>query len=262
MEDGTAGDLSIRDILLFRILVRKQAGATSKPINGRRRQRPRASSISSAVRDMVAEDVQAEEEYERLLEVWSAWSSERINGGTDDDQETNLKSCVAVKFVFQVTTGRLCFFSPLQATVDEAPLRRLQERFLEFTYTDFKVGLSLMGDYETLSFDMSLADFDAMEVRSNRTISTFVSRHESHQQQTGDVVFHDASRTQQQHDKQKPLLVLELTKHPPGVGDYDFALQARVSKVEVSLEREAEWLERLRGLIQPLPQLKKVMCGL
>jgi hypothetical protein len=237
LEDGTVGDLSIQDILLFRILVRKLVAVTGTPRGGNSRQL-RKSAFGAAVRTMVADNVQAEEEYERLMQVWSAWSSENVNGDGESEDDTNVKACAAVKIVMDVSSGRLTLFSPLAATLDEVPWSRLQERFLEFTYTGFSTRVSLMGDYESFSFEVTLMHFDAFEVRSNLSTSAFVTRNENGLD--GGIV--------------QPLIRVHVTKCTPSISDYDVAVLARILGVQISLEPEAEWVSRLHLLTQPLPK--------
>ena len=235
LEDGVVGDLSIPDILLFRIMVRRRVGASPRNDVGRRNQ----SKLGRAVRTLVADDIQAEEEYERLLEVWSTWT-EGQSEGDGGEEETNLKSCVSVKVVLQVDNGRLSLFSPLAATADEIPLRRLQERFLDFTFTGFNTSLSLMGDYETLCFEVSLSDFDALAALAYPSKVKIVSR---------------ITDELEADELQSPLVYLHVIKYTPSINGFDMAVHARILGVQLSLEPHAEWFSRLRNLVRPLPQL-------
>ena len=105
-----------------------------------------------------------------------------------------------------------------------------------------------MGDYETLSFDFCLTDLDAMEVRSNRSKFTFISRNESKLDRDGTTALQQPQR----------LITIRVTKHPRTKSDFDYAVQARILGVQVVVEPEAEWLSRLHRLVQPLPQLQKL----
>jgi hypothetical protein len=243
MDDGLRGDVSVDDIILYRAVVNKRIGlqaSTGYAVRGRR-----SSWFGRSVTSMVADDEDAVEEYERLLAYWRQSSAPEANVAARDN-ESNNRGLVAVSLQLHVTTGHITYFSPLGSTADQKQLRRLQEQFLDFTFSDFGVGVSLMGDFETLLVRVSVAEFIAEELRSDRKKYTVITRAAPSLQ---DDPFADLDIP--------PLFALLLTKNPPSANDFRIGIQAQVYALEVNLVPDCEWIRRMKLLIQPFPQLRK-----
>lgn len=243
IDDGLQGDLSVDDIILYRAVVKKRIGlqaSTRYATTGRR-----SSWFRRSVHSMVADDEDAEEEYERLLAYWRQSSAPETDGSANNSV-SNTRDVVAVSFQLRVATGHITYFSPLRSTADQKQLRRLQESFLDFTFSDFNVGVSLMGDFESLLVRVSVADFIAEELRSDRKKYTVVTR----------AIRGIRDDLFAEQDIQ-PLLTFLLTKNPPGANDFRIGVQAQLYALEVNLVPDCEWIGRMKLLLQPIPQLRK-----
>jgi hypothetical protein len=243
IDDGLRGDLSVGDIILYRAVVKKRIGlqASSRyAATGRR-----SSWFRRSVHSMVADDEEAEEEYERLLAYWRQSSAPETNGSTNDTV-SNSRDVVAVSVQLHVATGHITYFSPLGSTADQKQLRRLQESFLDFTFSDFDVGVSLMGDFKSLLVRVSVTDFIAEELRSDRKKYTVITR-----------AIRGIQDDPFAEQDIPPLLTLLLTKNPPSANDFRIGIQAQLYALEVNLVPDCEWIGRMKLLLQPIPQLRK-----
>lgn len=252
MEDGVLGDLSIQDILLYRIIVHKRIGlkpSVEEPTTASGG--GRASWFKRRFQSMVGEEVE-EDEYLRLLEYWRDWSSVREERNGNEDLGESISSTAAA-FELRVERGQLLLFSPLSSTTDQPQLHRLQERFMDFTYTGFGVDLSLMGDYDSLAAHVSLEDFTAAENRSNHKRYAVIARE-------------DITKTADESEKAdpknsdppiEPLCFIRFTKKSPEYQDFRFGVQCRLRKVSVDFVPDCEWIGRFKLLIKPIPQFQR-----
>ena len=246
MEDGVLGDLSVQDILLYRIIVHKRIGLKPSTEESSRR----TSGFQRRVQNMVGEDVE-EDEYLRLLDYWQNWSS-AIEEGNRAEASVESVFSVAVAIELRVEKGHLSLFSPLASTSDQTQLRRLQERFLDFTYTGFGVEFALLGDYESLAVDVVLRDFTAAETRSNQKKYAVIAREGERKTQGG-----SEKNAQCDINAIEPLCVIRFTKNSPDYQDFRYGVQCRLRKLAVDLVPDCEWIGRFKPLIQPIPQFQK-----
>jgi len=248
MEDGVLGDLSVQDILLYRIIVHKRIGlkpSAEETISGRR-----INWFQRRLQSMVGEDVE-EDEYLRLLDYWQNWSTAIEEGNRGEGSVESVFS-VAVAIELQVEKGHLSLFSPLASTSDQTQLRRLQERFLDFTYTGFEVEFALLGDYESLAVDVVLRDFTAAETRSNQKKYAVIAREGERMAQGG-----SEKNARCDINAIESLCVIRFTKNSPEYQDFRYGVQCRLRKLAVDLVPDSEWIGRFKQLIQPIPQFQK-----
>jgi len=217
LEDGMRGDLTVADILLFRIMSRKRLGVVSTPLN-KKAKRPW---LTGAIQTLVADDKQASEEFERVLEQWNALTSNKSGDGPLND-DAALYS--ALKFTIVVQSGRATVFVPLSATSDYKPWIRIQERCLEVSYEAFKLSGSLLGDYETIRLESSLADCRVSQVSQQGVLREIVFLHNSSSQQTG-------------------VFALELVK--PRTNKRPTILKVRVNTLSIQLHPTGDLIPRL-----------------
>jgi hypothetical protein len=211
MEDGSTGDLSIEDIILYRILVDKRVGIQAQELQ----RQQQTSWLRRTVHNLIKDDDEAELDYQRLLSYWQDLSRQDV----DEASVEASKSLVSLSIELSVNKGKLSFFSPLPATADLMEMNRLQQHFLAFNYERYKLGFSLMRDFKSLAVNLSLLDFVATEVRSDRLEHVVVARVWEEAAVFPQTKDQDFARAQQ---PDKPCLFSFLmTRNPPSDNDFD-----------------------------------------
>lgn len=166
LEEGTRGDLSVNDIVLFRALVNARVAADQSI-----HPRSRRSRLRRMMSSMVNDDIESKEEYERLLAYVEHAEAER-----ESLLSANGAAFVAVSIDLHLERACISFFSPLRSTEDLNQHRRIQQRFLDFSTTRLRLGYSLLGNYESYQIRASLVDFSGSEIRTNRKEYVIISR--------------------------------------------------------------------------------------
>ena len=229
IEDGIRGDLSIRDIVLYRAVVNARlAGILGDDVSPTKRSGFRRW-MSSAVTD----DVESEREYDRLLAYLDS-ASESTEVSADDN------CCVAVSFRAQLERGCISLYSPLESTADQKrQYRRLHKRFMDISIKNFFTEVEIMGNFESYQLTISLDDFSTSELRSSLKEFVVLSRLSPSDTESMDDV--DAGNN--------PLIYIQMTSDPPDQPEYDIGFHARLNAVEVIVTPESEWIYRIRDLV-------------
>ncbi len=254
LEDGIHGDLSVTDVILYRALVNMRVGgysnaSTNSTSNGDVKS-SRQSWWRETVQDATVGDVEAREEFDRLLQYL-----DRVPNNNDTSRpEMRNDSLVAIRVTIQVEVVRFALFAPLLITSEETQLKRLHEKFLEFKSHGTKIGGTLNGDYKNFGLEFSILNFTICEVRRDK------SQHVVASQLKNDIISLDENEDRSLHGKSKPLLYLSFAKNPtknPGVNK---ELRLLLNPLEVNLNVDCQWIGQLKGFkreISTAPNIAK-----
>jgi hypothetical protein len=246
LEDGLHGDLSVNDIIMFRALSNVRVG---RVLGGTPNEVPRSSWWRSTVENVASDDSEAKDEFERLMKYIEK-SKQDLHGS-----DTGKKSLTAVSVRFRLEQGRVALFSPLSFTSDESQLRRLHERFLEFSIDDVRFGYSLMGDYASSVLQVSVFDFIGTEIRGDRTQHVIATQPVKGVDVSNSPIIADSAEAK---FHENPLFVLTLTTNPPKSQDCDVELSLHVQTIDFVLVPACQWISRLKDLLRHLSTVQSV----
>lgn len=234
LEDGAEGDLTVEDLLLFRILVHKRIGyaPTLKSSTASRK---------SWFKRVFSNEDEEEQDYQRLVADWNEWCQTQAK--SSDLAATPGLPPIAVSAELCVDSGHVAFFAPLPSTCDQIGQRRLQQKFLHLKFSRFRIKFELLRNFTSFSVQYSLHDFMALELKSDQHECTVVEQVESSSSQS--VV------------EKAGVLELVFSKHNPDEKDYHTSLYARVRSLEIVFQVEAEWIAKMKAILKPLPQFEK-----
>lgn len=280
MDDGVVGHLAVQDIMLYRIVVHRRTGipyTLDKDLSRIQRNgivdtaasKAQHSWFRRSITSVSSDDVdESEQDYQQLVSYWNDWSDR----GAPMDGNEDHGSIVALSVSLHVGKGEFSLFAPLESTADQIdPRRRLQQKFLDFTFTKFVVDFILMRDFDTMSARVTLLDYIASEYRSDqksytvarRTTKTTEGGASPSESGAQSGLFSDKSKRARSKDERSesilslPVLDIFFTKTPPSMGDFHIGLQVQVRPLEVFLLPESEWMLRWKALLKPLPQIQK-----
>jgi Vacuolar sorting-associated protein 13, N-terminal len=234
MEDGVVGDLTVQDILLYRFLVQNRLGVKSL---GDDPNTVKTSWLRRKLQSWVGEDVD-DDEYNRLLFYWQELTSNDsmdMIEGTIGDAPT-LSSAVALEW--RILQGQLTLLVPIESTMDQLPVRRIQNKFMDLTFHGLSAKFSLMNDYDSMILESSLQDLEVVEVRTN--------------QQKYVIMSYEFTE-----DPIAPLWIARFTKNAPSRDQYKYGIQCHLRTLAVDLLPEGEWMRKMKLLLQPIPSLRK-----
>ena len=242
MEDGRQGDLSISDIVLFRIVANMRLGRFSTS-NGQGTFK--RSWWRSTVENVAGDDSDAREELQRLLSY--------LDQPPEDDCDDNCaKRKYQTAIIFSVNLERACvaLFAPLRSTADQVQqLRRLHERFLDIVIEDLRFGLTLKGDYQAATYQCSLQDFNASEIRADRSRHVIASRAAINA--PPDALDFDNLVDKADADAPRdPLLVLCISTNTPKKDECDLELVVFLDIIDVVLDPDCQWITRAKQLLK------------
>jgi len=275
LENGLCGDLSVQDIVLFRLLVDKRIGLilakanSGSPVNA-------TSGRNSFSRGWFRRSGYEDEDYQQLLDFWVEFSETNESKGTvngnSPDRDTDASgvqngsihkdsglssgsSAAAVSFQFHVETGKVTFYSP----PDLEELKYLQQRFLDLTFTRFDVFFTLMKDFESMAFRVALHDYVATELRSNQDQYAVVKRavKERGVKESGATETDDINSTNHDIEENLQSLVSFLYTKSSSHGnesDFRYGVQSRVLALELLLVPDCEWIMRLKAFVNRGPR--------
>ena len=135
LEDGVTGDMSVEDILLYRLLVHNRLG---RKFQAQHRQAEANQTLaqswvfgSTMVQNAMRDDIECQLEVQRLAAYLEHSSTvEAVNEEEDKERQDDL--FLSVRFYWK--EGCLALFSPLPSMANEPSLlRRLHERIMDFT---------------------------------------------------------------------------------------------------------------------------------
>lgn len=236
IEDGRRGELTVDDVVLYRLIVKMRVGGLAKS----RKSQPSTSWLQRKLSGMVQDDASASDEFHRAVDLWE---EEKRKTRAPLEEST---SWVAITVEFCVDQGILSAYAPLGSTVDQTASKRLQMQFLSFIFTDFRTSGQLLGDFESVRVDTSLQDFRAEEKRTDQTRHTVVERDYSNS--TG--IFAQGPPV--------PFMKCEMLKNSKRTTDFHIGFHIAVQKLVVALEPGCEWIRNGRYLLRPLPQFSKL----
>lgn len=246
LEDGLRGDLSVNDIIMFRAVSNVRVGRVSGDAPN---EVSRSSWWRSTVENVASDDSEAKDEFERLMKYIE--KSKQDVHGTD----TGERSLTAVSVRFRLEQGRVALFSPLSFTSDESQLRRLHERFLEFSIDDVRFSYSLMGDYASSVLQVSLFDFIATEIRGDRTHHVIATQPVKGVDGSNSPIVADST---EEDFHENPLFALTLTTNPPKSQDCDVELSLHVQTIDFVLVPACQWISRLKVLLRHISTVQSV----
>jgi len=240
MEDGTRGDLTVHDIVLFRALINARVAADRVT-----RGPPTKSRLRRLMSSFISDDIETEEEYERLLAYL-----EQARATQESLVSPERASLVAVTIQVKLDRGCVSLFSPLRSTEDLNQHRRIQQRFLDLSIMRLHLGYSLFGNYESTQVQVSLTDFVGSEIRSNRLVYTIISCLSPHLAQGSHDVgsYFGTPQTSNVHAAKQDLAKIELQGNPLDSSDCDVRLHASLQALEVLLLPDGEWYHKIKKL--------------
>ncbi|CAB9505998.1 protein sorting-associated protein 13C [Seminavis robusta] len=276
LEDGILGDMSVDDILLYRLLVHGRLG------QGYQLQQQQAAAEQSfseswvfgnrMVQNAMQNDLECQMEVKRLM-AYMEHSSSTLEA--NDAGQEQLQNVLFLSVDLHWKEGCLSIFSPLPSTAREPSLlRRLHEKFLDFTFEQLSLGCSLMGDYETATIHVSLEDYKITEIRSNQARFAILSRRQPCQRDAAQAnnnnshtTNNDSSRVTFLDDEdqnvadgqgrqevtpepRQPLVFAEVSLNPPKEHGCGVMVKARVEAVEILLVPDCQWIRRLKEVLR------------
>ena len=273
LEDGVTGDMSVEDILLYRLLVHNRLG---QDFQAQHQQAEANQTLaqswvfgSSMVQNAMRDDIECQLEVQRLT-AYLEHSSTVEASHEDEDQERQNDLFLSISFHWK--EGCLALFSPLPSMANEPSLlRRLHERIMDFTFEKQSFSFSMMGDYETMKIAFSLNDYRISEIRSNQEQKhTILSRRipceagnddgESRRSLDSKVSFAQAELAAGDSDTASdniqhpslplpPLISVEVGLNPPQQEGCRVTVKANIEAVEVVLVPDCQWIRRLKEFL-------------
>ena len=237
MEDGERGDLSVTDIILYRALVRMKNGGSScvRTTDGSNSimRSSRSSWWKDTVRDATLDDIEARDEFGRLLQYLDEVPNSEYMPGVRND------SLTAISVTIQVEEVRFALFSPLYITAEETQLKRLHEKFLELNSQVTKIGGSLKGDYKKFDLEFSVTDLTVSEIRMDKSQYVVASQLKK-----------ETTRSFDDSDEQNPLFIFAFAKNPPTNPEVNKELRMLLNPLEINMNPDCQWLAHLKGFMR------------
>jgi hypothetical protein len=244
LEDGLEGNLSVRDIILFRAVVNMRLG---RSINEMPQDNAKRSPWwKSTVERVAVDDSEAKEEFDRLL-LYLDKSSEQ---SSSIDSTSLSQTAISVMVRFEKLS--IALLSPLHLTAEESQLRRLHEHFFELSIIDLRLGYSLKGDYKSKEFQLSMFDLVGTEIRADKSHHIVASQVDKANRTP------DNSFDMQQVDQGDPLLVVTLAQNAPGSSSCDVELAVFVNTLEIKLTPDCEWITHAKDFLKQATKLPNV----
>jgi hypothetical protein len=259
IEDGVRGDLSVHDIVLFRALVNARLQKSQKGGGGNGSKPSRLRRMMSS---LVTEDMETEEEYERLMAYLEQVSNARETSIRDESSTSTL---VAVSIQTYLESGSISVYAPLPSTEDLDQHRRIQQRFLELSIKTFHVGYFLLGSYNSFRLQISLDSFVGTEIRANMQEHRLIARLENPvEDKAPEVSELDLSILETpphanvtgRVDEECSLIYLDICRKPPQSQECDFGLKAQIEAVAVHLLPDCEWPVNLKKILVAIPSVQ------
>lgn len=235
IEDGIRGDLSTRDIILYRAIVNARLAGIIGSVETSAKKKKTRSGLRKWISSAAKEDAESERECDRLL-AYLETASESAELSAED------KSRVALSIRVHLERGCMSLFAALESTSDQVQqYRRLHEQFMNISIHSFTSELDLMGNFESYQLTLSLDDFTTSELRSSsKKECIVVSRVHSND---------DMDSNDGMDSPSNPLIYVQIMSDPPDHPEYDIGFHACVDAVEVNLTPDSEWMYRIRDLI-------------
>ena len=144
-------------------------------------------------------------------------------------EEVDVKySIYEVPLELHVAHGQLSIFAPLPLTIDQPQIRRIQEKFINLTYSNLHVSYSLLNDYESMIFDVSLHDFHATEIRSNQHTCDIIRRKDTERTSNDEKV--DFS-----NESSDPLLMIQISKNSKAYKHFKYGIECRIQTIIIDI---------------------------
>ncbi|KAG7355613.1 vacuolar sorting-associated protein 13, N-terminal domain containing protein [Nitzschia inconspicua] len=230
LEDGLIGELSTSDIILFRALTSIRLGNTIENLTNKSSSQP-SSWWKQTVMDAAADDNEARDELDRLLQYLDEIPGDKLVPESKND------SLNAISIVLQLEEVNFSLFSPLHFTSEETQLKRLHEKFLEFNTKVTRIGGSLKGDYKKFDFEFSIMDFNASEIRLDKSHHVIANQ-----------LRQDHARMQRDDQRDEiveenpPFFLFAYSKKPVQNPKVDKEARMFLNSLEIVLNPECQWL--------------------
>ena len=248
MEDGRVGDLSVNDIILFQIVANMRLGRFSTSYG---QTSNKQSWWRRTVENVASGDSDAQEELERLL----TYLEHPIDDECDDDYARR-KSQTAIIFSLNLERACVFLFAPLRSTADQSQqLRRLHERFLDVVVEDIRLGLTLKGDYQSAVYQCSLQDFNATEIRADRSRHVIASRASTSDSSETLNTESETDRAENKSQSRNPLVVLCLSTNSPRNDECDIELVIFLDVIDIVFVPDCQWITRVKQLLNNISSL-------
>ena len=272
IHDGIEGDLNIDEILFLRALV-----------HARMADRPEYAAVADAstdhsekgsqfIRGMIQDDLNAEEEYERLLaylEESSEAAQQRqrfIDPAADEHR-------ISVSLQVNMKCGSLSVFTRQNTSFGNLALASSDQRcFAEFTFCDLLVGYSLLGNYKSMEVDFLLDSLDGSEIRSNGTRHVLLSQvAQASPLGAGDIPLlappnlgetaapmragfltpkrSGSNQFSSARANSTPLVSCRLAWKPPRAPHFDLSVAVSIEEMEIVMSPRCEWPLKAHGIV-------------
>ncbi|KAL3924425.1 MAG: hypothetical protein SGILL_001054, partial [Bacillariaceae sp.] len=245
LEDGTSGELTISDIILYRALADMRRGNAWRQsalgvANGGTQ---RFSWLSQTVKDATAGDAEAKDEFERLMEYMNMIPTYKLVPESKNDTLTS------VSVVIQLEEINFELFSPLSVTSEQPQLKRLHEKFFDIKTKVTRIGGTLKGDYKRYDMEYSVMDLVASEVRLDKTHHTCASRYRGEPEQTEENC---------PAAKKSPVFICSFSKKPITNPEVDKEARMFLDPIEIVLDPECQWIAHLKQFLKALTTVSNI----
>ena len=255
LDDGSKGDLSVLDIMIFRAMAHAQ---TKLHQSSDARNRSSGGMLSEFVKKMIVDDSDAEEEYLALL----AYLEKKEEKKLYDNKQQQLLTAVSMEIL--IDKGSIGLLSEnatlkLGSCITGGSIPRLQ-RFLELSFSALSTKYELFGDYNFYKIGASLLSCKGSEIFANGTSQVLFGKcNRSRFLENTNVkeVMNDINTIQkpeQEGDsKRDKLLNFELISHSDGSKPFDVTVSAQVEKVEFTMMPAAQWFKHIKAMLASFP---------
>jgi hypothetical protein len=249
LEDGIVGELSTADIILYRALTNVRLGNATITRNGSSVNGGSGKASSwwkQTVVDATAGDTEARNELDRLLDYLDKIPNDKLVPESKHD------SLNAISVVIQLEEVHFTMFSPLYITSEETQLKRLHEKFLDLHTSVTRIGGSLKGDYKRFDFEFSIMDFNATEIRQDKT------HHVVAYQLRRDLTSIRDDDGRNEDGEKPPLFLFAYSKKPARNPEVDKEAQMFLSPIEIILSPQCQWLAHCGKFVKELTTVSSV----
>ena len=272
IHDGIDGDLNVDEILFLRALV-----------HARMADRPEYATVADVgtehsdkgsrfIRGMIQDDLNAEEEYERLLAYLDessevAQQRQRFIDPAADENRISVSLQVVMKY------GALSLFTHQNTSFGNLALASSDQRcFAEFTFCDLLVGYNLLGNYKSMEVDFLLDSLEGSEIRTNGTRHILVSQvAQVSPSSAGDIPLlappslgesaapmragfltpkrSGSNQFASTQANSTPLVSCRLAWKPPRAPHFDLSVAVSIEEMEIDVSPRCEWPLKVHGIV-------------
>ena len=273
IHDGMDGDLNVDEILFLRALVHaRMADRPEYVVAFADLGTEHSDKGSQFIRGMIQDDLNAEEEYERLLAYLdesseAAQQRQRFIDPAADETRISVSLQIVMKY------GSLSLFTHQNSSFGNLALASPDQRcFAEFTFCDLFVGYSLLGNYKSMEVDFLLDSLEGSEIRSNGTRHVLLSQVAKPLPSSAEGIpllgppslgetagamragFLTPKRSGSNQFSSTlansvPLVSCRLAWKPPRAPHFDLSAAVSIEEIEIVVSPRCEWPLRVHGIV-------------